>query len=1237
MTTTPTFWRSLGQVNKNDTGPTGVDQDDPVVIGLANGNLLVAYTDDTNSDDSANGSDIIGKIYSPLGAQIGNPIQLNTFRSVDDEGNPDIAALSDGGFVVVYEDVDASGTSLIWEVFDASGSLERRGLLEDDPAGADVVTDPRVAVFDDDSFVVTYTRSVGANSELRARVVSDTGVVGSEFNIRSGGNEPRDASVAVLSNGNFVSVYVEDDGGDAKLEYGIFTAAGANVTTNNIVSVGGSNEAPEVAALAGGGFAMVWADTATPADEDIYVRVFGNGGTAVSGLIAIQDKTNVAVDPTITALQDGGFAVVYDDDTQDELVLQRFDSLGNTVGSATAIESAPPSAGSPSIGLLSDGRIAAAWEAFDTLSSGFDVSAAIWDPREPQIFGTSADDVLTARKSGTSTLHGLAGDDTLFGNSFFQRLYGDTGADSVFGGSGPDVIRDSDGLSGDLLNGGQGHDSLDMRSNSAFDSLVVVDLEAGFATVFGGSGDQILNFEDALVGGEASILGTSGDNRLSGGLFSDGNYIAGRSGDDTLVGYGGTDKLYGGSGDDSLIDTGNANGAAGTDRHYGGDGNDDIEASAGDDRVFGGSGDDTVQGETGDDSLYGEDGQDSLIGQSGKDRLFGGSGIDFLSGGSGNDSLEGGSSDDLIYGYRGNDEIEGGQGDDFVRVGDGNDYAYGGGGNDTLFARSGNDVLFGGNDDDILTFYQFGSDQGFGGNGNDTIFGGTGDGLFRGDANDDIVYGGDGDDTIGFQTGQDKGYGGSGNDRLFGNTDVIDGSDVIDGGSGTDRLLITQASQAPSLPDLTGIEAISFIGTSGADSITGQTTSATEYFFGGAGNDDMRAFSGHDRMYGGTGNDSLRGFSGDDSLYDLSGGNDTLFGGDGADTLVSGSGKDRLVGGSGVDLVYGETGSDRLNGGSGNDTAFGGKNNDTFIIETLGDVVVEVDGGGGQDVIRLNGADYTLANDALVERINMTRTAGAARATGNGQDNTLLGNSFGNQLTGGSGDDVLNGFGGSDLMIGGTGQDTYVVDTATDVAFELAGEGRDLVRALVDYTISNDIEDLRMQGGAGNIDGVGNDLGNSLQGNSGDNALFGGAGNDTIWGRDGLDQLYGGRGSDTLDLENLDTAFGGSSKDSFFFDGDEVGNGAGSGGPVIGDFQGQRVNGSSGLDRLVFATGLETGSFAYIGGQAFHAAGNSEVRHDGGGSLLVDQDGDGSADLFFRVEGMSQAGQLTATDFVWLA
>ena len=111
----------------------------------------------------------------------------------------------------------------------------------------------------------------------------------------------------------------------------------------------------------------------------------------------------------------------------------------------------------------------------------------------------------------------------------------------------------------------------------------------------------------------------------------DGNdYLAARSGDDSLWGGGGNDRLYGAAGDDVL---------------NGGGGRDSLDGGADTDILRGGPGDDTISGSYGNDVLVGGAGNDRLYGRQGNDVILGGDGADRLSGDADNDLIVAGTMD----------------------------------------------------------------------------------------------------------------------------------------------------------------------------------------------------------------------------------------------------------------------------------------------------------------------------------------------------------------------------------------------------------------------------------------------------------------------------------------------------------------------------------------------------------------------------------------------------------------
>ena len=130
-----------------------------------------------------------------------------------------------------------------------------------------------------------------------------------------------------------------------------------------------------------------------------------------------------------------------------------------------------------------------------------------------------------------------------------------------------------------------------------------------------------------------------------------------------------------------------------------------------------------------------------------------------------------------------------------------------------------------------------------------------------------------------------------------------------------------------------------------------------------------------------------------------------------------------------------------LDGLAGADTMTGLGGDDTYIVDQVGDVVIEA-ANRGIDGIR-SPVSYTLP--ANVENLVLTGT-GAANGTGNELANSLRGNAGNNRLSGLAGDDTLSGGGGNDRLvggpgndklIGGPGQDTFDFDTPPDALTNL--------------------------------------------------------------------------------------------------------------------------------------------------------------------------------------------------------
>ncbi|WP_158292022.1 beta strand repeat-containing protein [Paracraurococcus ruber] len=514
-------------------------------------------------------------------------------------------------------------------------------------------------------------------------------------------------------------------------------------------------------------------------------------------------------------------------------------------------------------------------------------------------------------------------------------------------------------------------------------------------------------------------------------------------------------------------------------------------------------------------------------------------------------------------------------------------------------------------------------------------------------------------DTITFSTGITDGLVdlGLGNDSLIlagaPNSLTVRGVETLTGGSGGD--IVTLGNAGSMLVDLRSGADRLVLSDLGANTIR---AAGVETIIGGAANDAVTLTTplsgglidlgdGRDRLVlsstgsniltisnveavtGGSGNDSIT-FgapilgatvnlgTGTDRLLLASGGPNsvtvsnvqTITGGDGADTVTLGTAGTGYVidlGGGADRLVLSSAGANGITARNV-ESVTGGSANDTVMLGTAvtGGLV---DLGGGQDALTLSGAGTTLTvrnvetitgssgNDTVTLGTPIT---GGVINLGNGADKLVLS---------GSGPNTLS-VGGTETIIGGAAADTVTLTTVLSSGVIDLGGGID--RLTLSTAGSNSVSVTNTEFVTGTA--VPNRI--TITGSVAAR-VDAGAGNDTLVGSNGADTLIGGGGADLMT--------GGKGADQFVFL--AVGDSTVAAPSWIQDFQ-------VGVDKLVFQ-GLLTGSFAWLGGGAFTAGGNTQARlATTTQTLQLDLDGDGAADMAVRLGGSTLTG-LSASDFIW--
>ena len=152
-----------GTVRMGSSAGTG-----PGLAELTNGNIVVVWTDTVNSSDG--NEDIRGQIISADGTKIdGEFVVTNTS---DSQWTPAVAALADGRFFVVWEDLagDGDGSAIKAQVFTAGGDKSGEAFTIN-TSTADDQQDPTVTALANGDAFVTWTDYDGATSDIYSQVL----------------------------------------------------------------------------------------------------------------------------------------------------------------------------------------------------------------------------------------------------------------------------------------------------------------------------------------------------------------------------------------------------------------------------------------------------------------------------------------------------------------------------------------------------------------------------------------------------------------------------------------------------------------------------------------------------------------------------------------------------------------------------------------------------------------------------------------------------------------------------------------------------------------------------------------------------------------------------------------------------------------------------------------------------------------------------------------------------------
>ncbi len=301
--------------------------------------------------------------FNSDGSKRDGQISVDEF-SGDDE-NPTIAALSDGGYVIVWEDAD--GTALYFSMYDSSGNATGEGRTEIGVGYVENKSEPNVIGTSNGGFAIIY-ETVEQNKSQSAdlnfhRIDKDGNNIGNPTVITNNNDiHQLSPNLVELDNGSFIATWMSWELTGMALYQQKISASGNKVGNPSLISTTDHNGAdgtehkhltPVITKLDDGGYVIAWTSVINFEGHgdsanvmNVFAQRFDASGNPVGNEVEVnttnlRDNSDTGAEQLgIAQLNDGNFVVTYAAKTNDyDLFAQVINSDGEKVGDEIKVNS----------------------------------------------------------------------------------------------------------------------------------------------------------------------------------------------------------------------------------------------------------------------------------------------------------------------------------------------------------------------------------------------------------------------------------------------------------------------------------------------------------------------------------------------------------------------------------------------------------------------------------------------------------------------------------------------------------------------------------------------------------------------------------------------------------------------------------------------------------------------------------------------------------------------------------
>lgn len=256
------------------------DQVQPSVAIDGSGKIVIAWTSI---------GDIYARIFDPSGSPLSDEILIE--NAAGTQANPVIAKDTLGNFIVAWNGQGPGDFDGVFGRMFTSDGVAADNSFRVNSTNAGVQDTPSLAVNASGQFVIGWRGASGGTTKIYAQQYSSSGAaMGSQITVGAGSSPQSEPAVGITSTGNFIVAYSQDNGDGNRTEVYArrFSAGGAAIDASSwIVNtfVDKAQQDPSLAMLAGGAFAVTWADERQDSSDTwgVYGQVFNADGSRDGG------------------------------------------------------------------------------------------------------------------------------------------------------------------------------------------------------------------------------------------------------------------------------------------------------------------------------------------------------------------------------------------------------------------------------------------------------------------------------------------------------------------------------------------------------------------------------------------------------------------------------------------------------------------------------------------------------------------------------------------------------------------------------------------------------------------------------------------------------------------------------------------------------------------------------------------------------------------------------------------